>query len=588
MSSRTRPARLAPVGAPAPARPHWGFRAWASVLALALAGCSARHYRESADKAAYGTIAAKSRQVVNMDPHFTLDQTNTVSLDELPKLEQAAAFLGSAGEIECGAAVLSLDTALGIAVHHSRVYQNSKEQLYLAALSYTLSRHQFAPLFSGSGSVNYAVQTEKLVRYEIDEITGKPKPIISDDLVEQSLVRADGSVGVSWLLRDIGRISAAFTSDFTRFLASGGSSAANSQLGATFTRPLLRNAGYKRDLESLTQSERNLLYQVRDFVRFRKSFSVNIARDYYNILSSRDACRNAFLRLGSARRNREQIRALAQEGRRTQSDLGRLETDELTAESNWIEGVRNYKQSLDNFKIKLGLPVDALVVLDDRELTELVIHHPNIKVEDSIRVALEARLDYQNQHDQFADSQRQVKLAADALKTQVDLNAAASISSPPQQTSGFPVPDPNRYRWNAGLIVDLPFERTAERNAYRQALIAQEQAARALSQRHDEIELEVRDSWRTLEQAKRTFEINDIGVKLAERRVEEQELLAEIGRARAQDQVDAQTALLQSRNARTQALVGHTIARLQFWDNMGILYIKDNGQWEELENAKAP
>ena len=105
-------------------------------------------------------------------------------------------------------------------------------------------------------------------------------------------------------------------------------------------------------------------------------------------------------------------------------------------------------------------------------------------------------------------------------------------------------------------------------------------------QRRDEIELQVRESWRTLEQARRTYQISEIGVKLAERRVEEQELLAELGRAKAQDQVDAQNALVSSMDQRTQALVTHTIARLQFWNNMGILYIKDNGQWEEVQNAK--
>jgi len=76
-------------------------------------------------------------------------------------------------------------------------------------------------------------------------------------------------------------------------------------------------------------------------------------------------------------------------------------------------------------------------------------------------------------------------------------------------------------------------------------------------------------------------------VKLAERRVEEQNLLAELGRARAQDQVDAQNALNDSKNQLTQALVSHTIARLQFWNNLGILYIKDNGQWEEVADAKS-
>jgi len=44
--------------------------------------------------------------------------------------------------------------------------------------------------------------------------------------------------------------------------------------------------------------------------------------------------------------------------------------------------------------------------------------------------------------------------------------------------------------------------------------------------------------------------------------------------------------LIDSKNQRTQALVTHTIARLQFWNNMGILYIKPTGQWEEVQNAK--
>jgi hypothetical protein len=59
------------------------------------------------------------------------------------------------------------------------------------------------------------------------------------------------------------------------------------------------------------------------------------------------------------------------------------------------------------------------------------------------------------------------------------------------------------------------------------------------------------------------------------------------GRAKAQDQVDAQNDFITSKNQRTQALVGHTIARLQFWSNMGILYIKDNGQWRELNDRDA-
>jgi len=192
-----------------------------------------------------------------------------------------------------------------------------------------------------------------------------------------------------------------------------------------------------------------------------------------------------------------------------------------------------------------------------------------------------------NSRDRHDDAVRQVKLAANFLKPQVDLVANAGFNSKQEQVAKFAVPDIKRYRWSAGLDADLPFDRKSERNAYRGALIAEKQAARALEQQEDEIKLEVRESWRTLEQAKRSYEIAEIGVKLAERRVEEQNLLAELGRAKAQDQVDAQNALNTSKNQQTQALVTHTIARLQFWNNMGILYIKDNGQWEEIKDGNS-
>jgi outer membrane protein TolC len=296
--------------------------------------------------------------------------------------------------------------------------------------------------------------------------------------------------------------------------------------------------------------------------------------------------RNSYLNLETSRRTAERTRALAREGRTTQSDLGRLGQQELSAESAWVNAIRTYKRALDDFKIQLGIPVETKIVLDDRELAQLTIRQPAIDTDDAIKVALTARLDYQNLRDQDQDTARQVKLAADRLKTQLDLTASAGLASA-QQSQGFPMVDPQRYHWNAGVNLDLPLERKAERNAYRSALITQERSARSVAQRRDEIELQVRESWRTLEQAKRTHEISEIGVKLAARRVEEQELLAQLGRAKAQDQVDAQNDLVNSKNQLTQALVAHTIARLQFWNNMGILYIKHNGQWKEPDDAKA-
>jgi outer membrane protein TolC len=417
----------------------------------------------------------------------------------------------------------------------------------------------------------------------MDEITGNPA--LSDTVVEQAKVTAGGSIGGSWLIRDVGRITTAFTADAIRFVTGDPRLTTSSQLSATFFRPLLRDAGFKAQTEALLTAEHQLLYDLRDFTRYRKDFSVQIATAYYGVLGLRDVVKNNYLTLQSSRKNAERTRALAQEGRVTTADLGRLEQQELSAESTWINAVRGYQQALDNFKIQLGLSVDAQIVLSEEDLKALQIQHPVISVDDSIQVALTARLDYLNTKDQFDDTVRKVGVAANLLKPRVDLTASVSPYSNPNDN--FSLPELDRYRWNAGVIIDPGLDRQAERDTYRSALITRDRAGREIVQQEDEIKLEVRNSWRTLDQAKRNYEISEIGVKLAERRVEEQNLLAEVGRAKAQDQVDAQNALNDSKNQRTQALVTHTIARLQFWNNMGILYIKDNGQWEEMQHANA-
>ena len=538
---------------------------------MAVAGCTSAHYRTAADRAAYGAIRQKSPAVKNMDPAFTIEQTNAVELANLPVVTNAVDYLGPDGETERGASRLRLEDALRIAVHHSRSYQSRKEQLYLSALSLTLARHLFTPIFSAGGSAAY-------------NVTATESPALSDHFVENRSVSASGDVSESWLIRDVGKITTAFTTDFLRFVSGDPRLATSSRLSATFVRPLWQNAGYKSEMERLTQAERDLLYALRDFTQYRKDFSVGIASAYYNVLGNRDAVRNSFLNLQSSHRNADRTRALAQEGRMSGTDLGRQEQQELTTESAWINAVRSYKQALDNFKIQLGLQVDASLVLDDGELAALQIQHPDISVEDSIQLALAARLNYMTTIDQLADAERKVKVAENFLKPRVDLIAGGSISSDANRNRFLP--DPKLYSWNAGLDVDPGLDRTSERNAYRSTLITRNRAARTLEEQEDQIKLQVRDSWRTLDQAKRNYEISEVGVHIAERRVEEQGLLAEFGRSKAQDQVDAQNALIDSKNQRTQALVTHTIARLQFWNNMGILYIKANGQWEEVQNAK--
>lgn len=564
------------------------MRTYLAMLLICSLGvsCTTEHYRKSADKAADGLIAEKAPLVPNMDTGFTIERTNSLSLEGLPVVSEKEEAFGTEAVMEAGAKVISLEKALDIAVEHSRIYQSSKEQVFLQALSLSLARHQFTPIFSARARGDYQVTTEQTTTVVIDPITLLPRARLSDNLVEQQRIAGGGSAGVSWLLKTGGALSAAFTTDFLRYLTGDPRTFTASQVGATLVQPLWRGAGYKVATENLTQSERNLLYALRDFTRFRRDFSVQIATAYYGVLQNKDAVRNSWRGFKSFQFNVERETALAEQGLKTQASLGLLKQSALSTETAWINAVRNYRQSLDNFKIQLGLTTDAAVVLDDRELRELKIIHPDFSADDAQSIALLTRLDLYNVRDQYEDARRRVELAANGLRPQVDVVAAASVNSKPDNSNPFPVPDINRYRWNAGLNVDLPFERTAQRNAYRGALIAQEQADRLRQLNEDQIKLQVRNDWRNLDQARRNFESSQIGVRLSERRVEEQELRAQVGRGTARDLVDAQTDLIIQQNLLTQALIAHTIARLQFWNDMGILYIKDHGQWEEARPQK--
>lgn len=554
--------------------------------ACLLSGCSTKHYRKSADREVGRIIAQKSAAVPNMDPRFTIEQTNAVALEGYPVLTNVAEFLGPAADSERNAKVITLENALEIAVRHSRLYQNNKESVYLQALALTLARHQFDPIFFGRGRGDYQTITEE-VQVGIDALTGEPKVLSGGSaLIEQNRISASGSAGVNWLLKSGARLSAAFTTDFLRYLTGDPRAFSSSQVAGTLIQPLWRGAGFKVTMENLTQAERDLLYALREFTRFRKEFSVDIATSYYRVLQARDAAANSWLGLQNFRKNVERERALAAEGRRTQASLGLIQQNELTTEAGWVNAIRSYKQSLDNFKIQLGLSTDANVVLDPRELEHLEILHPDFSSEDAVRVALANRLDLENARDQYEDATRKIGVAANQLRPQVDLVASAGINSEPKTDGGFALPDPERYHWSAGLDVDLPFDRKAERNAYRAALINQARSARQLEQTEDQVKLQVRDDWRNLDQAKRSYEIAELGVALSQRRLEEEELRAQVGRGTARDLVDAQNDLIRSKNDRTQALVAHTIARLQFWSDMGILYIKDKGRWEEIDHAK--
>ena len=589
---------------------------WIGGVALALLGlnvlgsCAPQFYEKAADRETKRVLFGKTGKVENVDAEaLDIHEAEMRSLDDLKKNSSEGEFLGKMAKVEDGARVLKLDDALGLAINHNRGYLSQKETLYLQALDLTLTRHELSPLFRAEGDVGTRsdardgdqppeqIEVQKVVDVidpltgvaAVDPVTGKTQTKVVTEIVEREV---DGliatntftrrqSVGFTMLQRTGARLAADFTSDFLRFVA-GDRSINNSALAVSLVQPLLKGGGFKVTLENLTQADRDLLYSLRDFANFRREFVVGITSRYYGVLQARDTVRNNWVSYDGFRKNVEREEALAEEDRRTQTELGQLRQALLQAESQWVNAIRDYQNQLDEFKIELGLSIDEKVVLEEAELKKLKIEDPNIKREQAVDLALVSRPDLQTADDRIVDAERRIKVAKVELQAGLDAVATYDAISDPDDIT--PNINFERSSWSAGLELDLPLDRKSERNFYRSTLIALEQAHRQRTLAGDQVRLQIYDDWRALEQAKRNFEISEMGVALAERRLEEQRLLAEIGDGEARDLVDAQRDLVNSLNQRTSTAVDHTLARLRLWQDMGILYINEDGSWvEKLE-----
>ncbi|MCB1091197.1 MAG: TolC family protein, partial [Verrucomicrobiae bacterium] len=563
-----------------------------------LGSCAPSFYEKAADRETRRILGSKTGKVENVDNEsLSIKETEMMSLDDLKKNDSKGEFLGKLASSEKDAKVLTLAEALGLAINHNRGYLSQKETLYLQALDLTLTRHELAPIFSAGGDATYREDylegdpppppdpppaPDPVVDPVTGEVTQPAAPVAAqveqqiDGLIATRTFTRNQRVGFTMLQRTGARLAADFTSDFLNFIA-GDRSINHSKLAVTLTQPLLKGGGFRTTMENLTQADRELLYSLRDFANFRREFVVDIVSRYYGVLQARDAVKNNWAAYKGFVKNIEREEALGEEGRRTQTELGQLRQALLQSESQWVNSIRDYQNQLDELKIELGLPVEEKIVLLENELTMLQIEDPGIKKDEAVELALTSRPDLETARDRVADAERKIKVAKVDLQAGLDAVATYDAISDPDDIT--PNLNFERRAWTAGVQVDLPIDRKAERNFYRSTLIALEQSKRQETLSYDQVRLQVYDDWRSLEQAKRNFEINELGVQLAERRLEEQELLSDLGRGEARDLVDAQRDLVNSQNQRTQTLVEHTLARLRLWQDMGILYINQDGSW---------
>lgn len=517
-------------------------RPFIALSSFLLAGCwSGYQGRESADQQVYPLLQTATASITGQNKIFPLDRP----VDTLRKR-----LLDSQETV-----TLSLLDALDVAAENNRDFQRQKESLYLAALDLTRDQHNFAVIWSGGGAGSITGQGNN------DSANAR----LSDDLSAQA-----NSVSGT-------RVVASFVNTFLRSVIHGGSFDGSSILNLTLTQPLLRGAGERIVREPLTQSERDLIYAVRTFERFRETFSVRIVSEYYDVLGQMADLQNVEANYRSFEQSSQQIEELSKAGRKTITDLGRAQQSQYSADAQRVAARNRLQNTLDRFKLTLGLPVTAKVVLDPVELDRLNAQSvaPVVLAEDqALTLALQRRYDHRTIVDQVEDAGRRVYVAEDALQMSLDFTSALNV--PAESGKGLNL-DWSKVNWSAGFELDLALDKLVERNAYRSALISFDLSIRNREQSEDQVALEVRTALRNIQSAFDSYRIQTEAVRLAQQRVEATTDLYAAGRVQALEKLDAQDSLLQAQIQLTAAIVNYSVARLQLLRDLEGLALEPKG-----------
>lgn len=546
------------------------------IFMCALAACTVASYQRSADEESYQVIAEKAGLVPGVSNQVVIDEDKLIDLSGLAVNSDSFDFLDNEADSEVDARIVSLNDALNLAFQHSKDFQTQKERLYLEALALTFDRYRYVPTFSAAAGGDYRWDSQDKFVQDMQALTGIENINTSESTFSNT------SLGARYLLKSGGAVALNLTNNFTRFLTGDISEIGAGALIGSFTQPLLRDFGSDIETEALLQAERDLLYRLRDFTRFRKNFAVRVASDYYSVLLNRETSRNYYAGLSATNLSLEREQAFQAEGLTTLLQVGRLEQSSLQADLRWTSSITRYKRRLDNFKILIGLNADDNIMLDDEEMvliTETGMDSPDISLEQATEMAIQTRLDLYTWLDRVQDSARRIELAANSLSPALDLSLVASV--PNSTTQNLGELDFENTVYTAGLDLDLPLDTKLERNNYRRSLIDYDAATRDYLLALDDIKLDVLDTWRRMNEARKSYDINVTSVEINERRVEEAELRAELGLGDIQDTVDSQNDLTAARTERVSSLIEHNISKLEFWRDVGLLYVDDNGQWEE-------
>jgi outer membrane protein TolC len=527
--------------------------AFGLVLMGQLGGCgrssTPTQYKEAMDKQVYQIIDQKWQDDHGVQANYRI--SDTAASNDVQG-ERTAPPSG----------ILTLRQAVSLATQYNHEYHLQRELLYTTALDLGLTRYQFETQYFGSPSLYY---------------------FRSRDGTKS--VQGAANLGFNRLLKRGAMVTGSVAAAWIDILTGNTRSGLSSMLNVTVAQPLLRGSRQAIVQEPLTQAERNVLYQIRSFNRFRQTFIVLVIDTYYQVLELADVSRNATFHRDTLDRLHMQVEQLTEAGRLPMEESERVRQEVLRASDLQVQAEHEYQQLLDTLKILIGLPTIAQFGLDRTELDWPMTVEPALpefSEDEAVETAWLQRLDLVNSADAVMDAERQVTVAADGLRADLNLILGSNTAAGTNRNATAWADSSSEI--GLGLQAELPWNRELEKNLYRKALILQSQRQREYDLLIDTVALEVREAYRSLLAATKRHQIQLESLTVAEKRLQDTLALMQYGKASSRRVLSAQSDLFEARNEAVDARVDYLTATLEFYSAAGTLHVRQDGWWERQDD----
>jgi len=217
----------------------------------------------------------------------------------------------------------------------------------------------------------------------------------------------------------------------------------------------------------------------------------------------------------------------------------------------------------------------------------------NVSVEDTavdlhpqaaLEIARQNRLDWMNARAELVDVWRLIRVYANDLRSSVDVEFSGDMRTRDDTPFQF---DARTGQLRAALHFDAPLTRLGERNTYRQALIAYQQARMDYYAFEDRVSKNLREVLRTLELKRKNLEIRREAVWAAAVQIELNQEIRNLGQASSQasgataarDAVSALSDLLTAQNEFLSIWVTYEVLRRGLDFDLGTMQLDASGMW---------